>query len=159
MLSIHFTLPQVLGFIRTIVERNPEHVAKAPNGGQGCIYMVKSDNGFLTPVCIVGQMFADLGLLRLLLLDPSNLSEYGDQYGACAVKGEFWDGLGAFGITADEDAQEFLREVQYNQDSGSTWGDSLATTIEQWQAKENAKMDDEQRTLDRKRQALVDLFS
>jgi len=158
MLNIHLTLPQVLGFIRTIVARDPEKVAQAPGGGQGCIYM-HVDGHTLTPVCIVGQMFADLGLLRLLRLDPSNLTEYGDQFGACSVKGEFWTGLAEYGITADEDAQNFLREVQYKQDGGATWGDALAGTIESWLAIENAKMDDEQAVLDRKRQDLANLFA
>lgn len=157
MLSIHLTLPQVVGFLRTIVDRNPDHVAKAPGGGQGCIYM-HVDGHVLTPVCIVGQMFADLGLLRLLRINPNDLSEYGDQFGACSVKGEMWEALAEYGITADEDAQVFLREVQYKQDSGLSWGDALRIAQQDWLDEHNARLDDEQNALDRKRKALTDLF-
>lgn len=158
MLNIHLTLPQVVGFIRTIAERDPENVARKSDGSVGCVYMEQNGH-IMTPVCIVGQMFADLGLLRLLSERPSDLSGYTDGLGACSVQGAFWDALSNYGVTADEDAQRFLREVQYKQDGGSAWGAAYAEVVEQWQATENDKMDHEQETLDRKRQALVDLFA
>lgn len=158
MLNIHLTLPQVIGFIKTIVDRDPDHVAKSPSGGAGCMYT--SINGHvLTPVCIVGQMFADLGLLRLLLTTPNVLTADADQHGACSIGGDFWNSLDNFGITADDDAKEFLREVQSKQDSGYTWGDAYAFVQDEYLLNENGRLDDEQRVIDRKREALANLFA
>lgn len=51
MLNIHFTLPQVVNYLRILAEREPERVGKS--GDAGCVYGWV-DRGVLTPVCIVG---------------------------------------------------------------------------------------------------------
>jgi hypothetical protein len=140
MLSIHFTLPQVIGLLRVLANREPERIGKS--GDAGCVYGYV-EKGVLTPVCIVGQMFADLGLLRLLLTDPSDLS-YGyatPNLGACAVSGDFWGYLAAFGITADEDAKAFMHSVQRRQDDDSTWGEAFADAVEDYRGEQQAALD------------------
>ena len=156
-LSIHLTLAQVIGFIKVIVDRDPDKVAKGPNGGSGCMYMVRKGH-VLTPVCIVGQMFADMGLLRLLLTDPSNLTDENDQFGSCSLNSDMWNGLAKFGVTADKDAQEWLYNVQRKQDSGSSWSDAFNEARDEYLDEQNYTLDNKQAALDAERQALTDLF-
>lgn len=158
MLNIHLTLSQVFGFLSTIVERDPSVVARTSDGKVGCVY-AEQNGHVLTPVCIVGQMFADLGLLRLLLILPSDVNGYSDQHGTCSTYGEFWNSLAEFGITADEDAKHFMREVQSKQDSGFTWGDALSGAVQEYIDVENARLNDEQAALDHKRQVLANTFA
>lgn len=158
MLSIHFTLPQVLVYLRTIVARDPEAIARTKDGSVGCLY-AEQEGHVLHAVCIIGQMFADLGLLRLLLTDPSDVRGYSDLHGTCSVHADFWPALAKFGITADEDAMEFMRSVQQKQDGGSTWGDALTSTVDESVSRGNAHLDDEQATLDYRREALANLFA
>lgn len=131
MLNIHLTLPQVVNMLRTLSEREPERVGKSETGG--CVYGV-IEKGVLIPVCIVGQMFADLGLLRLLLNNPSDLhsGEYGTQnLGACALSADFWPELAKFGITADDDAKEFMHSVQRRQDDDHSWGTAFSEAVQE----------------------------
>lgn len=158
MLNIHFTLPMVLNMLGNIAKRAPEKVAQKSDGTTGCIYMER-DGHIVTPVCIVGQMFADLGLLRLLALNPSDLSDDADQHTACTVGGEFWTALETYGITADEDAASFMRSVQYKQDGGSTWSEAFDSIVQEFRDERTARLDDEQEALDAKRVALANLFA
>lgn len=141
MLSIHFTLAQVVAMLRTIADREPERIGKSDTGG--CVYgVVKED--VLTPVCIVGQMFADLGLLRLLLNNPSDLHNgvYGtENLGACAISADFWPELAKFGITADDDAKEFMHSVQRRQDDDDNWGEAFALAVQEYRDREQALLD------------------
>jgi hypothetical protein len=119
--DLHITLLMAFDLISGIVERfGPDHIAGA-NGTQGCIYASQNDRtGVLTPVCIVGQMFADLGILRTLV----TTSETG---GVCNLGGIFnlADDLARFGVTFDTHVLSFLSALQGEQDSGSTWGKAL----------------------------------
>jgi len=159
MLNIHLTLPIVVNLLRTIAQRDPERIGREEDGA-GCTYATFKD-GALTPICIVGQMFADLGLLRLLLYDSSDLNStyHPSQYGACSVGFGFWDNLTAYGITAEHEAQVFMRDLQAKQDEGKTWGVAFAETVEEYLAVQNGKFDDEQAALDNRREALTSLFN
>lgn len=142
-LSIHFTLAMVVTALGNIARRDPERVGKSETGR--CVYGI-IENGALVPVCIVGQWFADLGLLRLLLNNPNEVESWNtDMMGACAVEGDFWDNLSQFGITADEDAQKFAHGVQKRQDDGVTWmnayNDAMAEYREVEQEALNARLD------------------
>jgi hypothetical protein len=122
-LSIHFTLAMVVTALGNIARRDPDRIGKS-DGGR-CVYGV-IENGALVPVCIVGQWFSDLGLLRLLLNNPSEVESWNtEMQGACNVGGHMWEALAAYGITADEDAQKFAHRVQSRQDDGLTWSDAF----------------------------------
>jgi hypothetical protein len=141
MLSIHFTLAQVVNMLRIIAEREPERVGKS--GSAGCVYGF-IDKGVLTPVCIVGQMFADLGLLRLLLVSPSDLTDgsYGTaNLSACSIGSGFWEDLSRFGITADEDAKAFMHSVQRKQDDDYVWGEAFNAAVQEYRAEQQAILD------------------
>lgn len=125
MLSIHLTLAQVVAHLGRIAKNDPDRIGTSADGG--CVYAT-NDNGVLTPVCIVGQMFADLGLLRLLTFDPSDLN-YPNMLGACSVGGDFWGTIAKYGITADSDAQEFMHSVQRKQDDRLTWGEAYDLAV------------------------------
>ena len=147
MLSIHFTLAQVVAMLRTIADREPERIGKSDTGG--CVYGFV-EKGVLVPVCIVGQMFADLGLLRLLLNNPSDLhnGEYGTQnLGACALAADFWPELAKYGITADEDAKEFMHTVQRRQDDDDNWGEAFAFAVQAYRDEQQARLDQRLRGL------------
>lgn len=151
--GIHYTLAYVLAALRNIVnDFGPEHRAADSNGGSGCIY-TNVVNGALVPVCIVGQFFAREGLLRALLHNPESMLSQAamdsspDQYGACEFGDSLWDRLATFGITADEDAIKFLRQVQYQQDNGAReWGPSLEKGIENFRNEKVRNMEDEHRS-------------
>lgn len=159
MLNIHLTLPIVANMLRLISQRDPERVGREDEGA-GCTYASVKD-GALYPICIVGQMFADLGLLRLLLTDPSDIVDAGyapSNLGACTTNFGFWESLAKHGVTADEDAKEFMRDVQMKQDEGERWGEAYTMAVETHVSIVTEALNDEQRVLDRKRQALTDLF-
>lgn len=126
-LSIHFTLTMVVNLLGNIAKRDPERIGKSDSGR--CIYGV-IENGVLVPVCIVGQMFGDLGLLRLLLTNPNEVADWNaEMQGACNVGNFFWDSLAKFGITADTDAQAFAHAVQSRQDDGVTWSEAFEGAV------------------------------
>lgn len=134
MLSIHFTLVQVVNMLGNIARRDSERIGKSETGR--CIYGV-IENGVLVPVCIVGQMFSDLGLLRLLLNNPNEVESWNtEMHGACNVGGHLWEALAKYGITFDEDAQKFAHRVQGRQDDGVTWGEAYAGAVAQWREDE-----------------------
>lgn len=138
MLSIHFTLVQVVNMLRALAERDPDRIGKSGDGG--CVYATVQGH-VLTPVCIVGQMFSDLGLLRLLLHNPSDLN-YNDGFlGACAVEADFWSFIANYGITADLDAKEFMHSVQRKQDDGITWGEAFSMAVQEYRAEQMEALD------------------
>lgn len=145
MLSLHLTLPTVVNMLRNIAQGDPERIGRDDSdGGVGCTY-ASIKNGALVPVCIVGQMFANLGLLRLLLIDPSRLDHEGytpSQHGACSIEGEMWASLAENGVTADRDAQTFMRAVQARQDEGQPWGEAYEASVNEYRAEQEAKVRD-----------------
>lgn len=133
--DLHITLLMALDGLRSVVDRfGPEH----KNEG-ACRYAVER-SGVLTPVCIVGQFFHDLGILRTLIAaDGPNMStgeaigegwetKYADT-GYCnldAFGGETLDVLrNRYGITFDPAAITLLKSAQTLQDGGATWADAV----------------------------------
>lgn len=137
MLSIHLTLAQVVTLLNTIVQRDPERVGTGSNGA-GCVYGYQNE-GALTPICIVGQMFADLGLLRLLMNNPNELDFPSAMSSTCGTSSGFWEVLNKYGITADEDAARFMFAVQRRQDEGQTWGMAYDQSVRDYR---DAQQDD-----------------
>jgi hypothetical protein len=145
MLPIHLTVTVVLSMLSDVISRfGEDHTARKPGGGTGCVYAVQEGNR-LIPVCIVGQVIADLGALRALVVpyetarkDASDgFYSLGDgetpaQYAACTLENPMWDRLAAFGITADDDAKALLRAVQDVQDGDHGWGEALKFGIVNW---------------------------
>lgn len=139
MLSIHFTLAQVVAMLSTIVKRDPERVGTGTDGEAGCVYGYITGDKVLTPVCIVGQMFADLGLLRLLMSEPNELVYTSAITTTCGTSSGFWERVGKFGISADEDAIEFMFNVQRSQDAGLPWGEAFDGAVRDY--RDNAQDD------------------
>jgi hypothetical protein len=127
----HLTLAMVIPMLRSIVERfGPDHVGLLnPGEGNGCAYVSGAENYRLIPSCIIGQLFADLGLLRLLLDAQGSIPD--DQVMACnlgPLGTDVWEALSEF-VTADEDAKNLIGRVQGKQDAGDGWGDALDAAV------------------------------
>jgi hypothetical protein len=123
----HIDAAQVRRMLLNIVRQfGHDHVAKAPGGGNGCTYVVVQ-NGVLVPVCIIGQLVANLGFLGILVTeDPGNYdSEDVAQHDACNIGQPMWDELANVGIVFTEDAKHYARLVQSAQDAGRTWSQAV----------------------------------
>ena len=119
--------------VRVVKEFGYSHIAKDPRGGvTGCIYVTDSTDLFLTPVCIVGVLFARIGIARALIVPGG-----GDQYGACNFGEGLWDRAEEMGVEFTGEAKEFLRDVQKGQDNDEAWGYALAKAVEK---REDAKV-------------------
>lgn len=143
MLNLHLTLPVVVNMLRTIVSRDPERIGREDDGA-GCVYATIKD-GALVPICIIGQMFADMGLLRLLLTNPNDIEESHytpSNLSSCGVGYGFWDTMAEFGINVDKDAQEFAHSVQSKQDLGTAWGAAFDTAVEQYRRQQQEELND-----------------
>lgn len=114
----------------------------------GCQYVVTADpQSTLVPVCIVGQVFHNLGILRAMLTDGGY-----DQHEACQMDSGLWENAEAMGVTFTDDAKAFLRTVQRAQDNGvispnggrtRQWGAALNEGIRVAQEKVIAKAKEE----------------
>lgn len=132
MFTETITLTDAIDGIRRIVERFGYNHTPKSAGGSGCIYAEVKD-GALHPVCIVGQFFADRGVLRALLTMAPDLSVARGapaQYEACNVGLPLWNDLEQFGIIVEHEAREFLRAVQIEQDASSPWGLAFNNSIQ-----------------------------
>lgn len=135
MLNLHITLYMVLAGFESIVERfGADHTPAVGGDGAGCVYMKDGDyEGHVTPICLVGMFFSDLGILRLL----TDKYGGGDSIagGMCNLA-NFGDGivehLSNFGVSVDNDARDFLRAAQTRQDKGASWGDAFAQTVDEF---------------------------
>lgn len=111
--------------LRVVARFGRDHKASSSGGGSGCTY-AEVVNGVLTPVCIVGQVVADYGLLGVLVDTPQDFLADGvrepEQHGACNLNNGMWDALDAAGLHFTEDAKTYLRSAQEAQDNGVTWG-------------------------------------
>lgn len=131
------------GLVRILDKFGDDYAPKSPDGNIGCTYMVVK-NGVLTPVCIVGQFFADLGILGVLMthaddehngiacsLEKGNATPTQD--GALILRTV--ERLRARGVEVTEDARILLRAAQESQDNGNPWGhaveDGLAVMVEE----------------------------
>jgi hypothetical protein len=127
MYTKHFTLADVASMLSRIVARvGSDHIAVRDNGKIGCVY-AEVQNGSLVPVCIVGQFFADLGALAVLVREAPDFGLSGsepEQYGTC-INVDLWADAERIGFTFDEDAKEYLSAAQRMQDRGKSWGTAL----------------------------------
>lgn len=106
-----------------------DHKASNPNGAGGCIYGVWVD-GVLTPVCIVGQFFASLGLLGLLMKNPTatyiGFTTEPEQEGTCEPNFDMWARIEqATDTEFPEEVRQYLRDAQLCQDNGAPWSGAL----------------------------------
>lgn len=126
MLSFHITLSLAIQMLTKVVEdRGYNHRAGDGLGvGTSCIYGTYV-NGVMQPVCIVGQMFHNIGLLGLLV-NPADASQQAD---SCGSMSALWDRLSEHGVIVDRDAREFLASAQRSQDNGDIWGMALAKAL------------------------------
>lgn len=113
----------------------------APSGDAGCTYFVQDtkENAWggshkfinvdnLRPVCIVGQVFSRLGIMRALL------SGDGDQYSTCQPDALLWANAEEMGVDFTEEARSLFRQAQYKQDNGQTWRDAVTEAVAEAQA-------------------------
>lgn len=127
MFNLHITLAMALAGLTDIVERfGKHHVATPANGA--CAYIVKVEGQRLVPECIIGQFFADLGILRVLLSDNA----YGVAIQNCNMQNapgtgsdEFRELCADFGITFSDEAYSFIRAAQASQDNEYAWGKAV----------------------------------
>lgn len=121
------TAKDVLGMLTNIVERfGTDHIARAPGDGGGCTYAARDALGNLVAVCIVGQVFFEMGIFRALFQTDDLLLDVNDQGGTCALDHTFiWPNAREMGFDFDEDAKEILYKAQSMQDSNQTWGTAL----------------------------------
>jgi hypothetical protein len=122
--AVIYTLSDAIRHIGNLVKRfGADHEAARPDGQPGCVYAV-FQNGSLVPVCIVGQVFADLGILRAVTSSGITLNEMLNaaaddlptQGGACALQDAIWSNAHDMGVLFTNDAREYLRVVQSVQD-------------------------------------------
>lgn len=138
LLNIHLTLPMVIAYLRAIATAEPDRIGQ---DGTMCIY-AKQVGAVLTPVCIMGQMFANIGLLRLLMVNPSDLDSPSNP-DSCAVATGFWTRLAEFGITATPEAQQFCHDVQRQQDEGTAWGQAFTDGVTDFKARKQTALEKE----------------
>lgn len=130
MFNLHITLAMALTGIKSIVERfGEDHTGSLPEGG--CAYVEKQTGILLVASCIVGQFFSDLGILRVLVGEGKMGAPVG---GACSLRNdgmfssELRDTLAEnWGITFSEEAFQFLRTCQLEQDGSAQWGQAAET--------------------------------
>lgn len=158
--AITYTLADAIRHIGNLVKRfGADHEAMRPDGQPGCVYAV-FQNGSLVPVCIVGQVFADLGILRAVLgavtlndmlkADPDDLPS---QSGACSLNDGMWSRAHDMGVLFTNEAREYLRVVQSVQDGqpvtefglqtpdDSNWGAAEAYGLSYMNARVQAEAD------------------
>lgn len=142
MNRIHITLDVAIAAMLAIVA-DLGYDKKAGEGNTGCVYGKVSENDFITPVCIVGEYIARLGLLRALVVDTGSNS----WEGACGVESTMWDALEKYGVTADKDAKAFLYSVQARQDRPMPWGQAVTGAIEELQVSQQDDVREAERRL------------
>lgn len=120
----------VRGFTNIIDQFGPDHKATPPEGSSGtCVYALVNQYGALVPVCIVGQFFANLGLLRVLL-DPdhhesNSVFAEANECNLAGLSSKVRAVLDGHGITVDDDAWTFMGYAQSQQDRNHTWKESV----------------------------------
>lgn len=128
MFDLHIDLRTAVVGLNDLVQRfGADHRGDRPDEGS-CVYVDRVEGVRLIPSCIVGQFFADLGVLRVLLSEVG----VGDQPKNCPLSNE--GGLSRevrdrladkYGITMDDEAYTLLSEAQGGQDNGRPWGKAV----------------------------------
>lgn len=143
-MSKHITIKNVVDGLTRIVKRvGRDHIAVNPSGGSsgnGCVYAVIVD-GVLTPVCIVGQFFADLGYLGALVSSNDD-GDIAVCYGGLGDGGHNFPGDGTatgalldHGFTFEDGALRILRDAQAKQDVGETWFNAVSHAFESYHSR------------------------
>jgi hypothetical protein len=126
--NLHITLAMALAGLRSVVDRIGEHHVGTMGDGRGCAYVENVDGVRLVPSCIVGQLFADLGVLRALVISSDA------SFSGCQIPGSDLRNEGGMspelrkrlaeesGITMSDEAFTFLQTAQFEQDNEYAWG-------------------------------------
>lgn len=130
--NLTITLGMVLNLMDSILEEYGNDHVNPP--GQ-CQY-AENNSGALKPLCIVGVMFHNLGILRTLVgsydanpdvfVGALTIGSYMNN--ACSINadGRLRNYLeAAHTIFMTDDAYSFLKLVQASQDGTETWGDAV----------------------------------
>lgn len=130
--GLHITLLMAFDLLKGIIER-----VGADHKQMGSCQYAKETNGVLVPVCIVGHVFHDLGILRTLIGTES------EWHSAKFIPGADLDASGLvcngpgisaslrtylasrYGITFENEAWYLLEVAQENQDHRETWAKAL----------------------------------
>lgn len=131
--NLHITLAMAVSVLRSVVsDFGPDYTYT-----DTCVYVTDNADGSLVAKCIVGQAFARWGILRVLIARRSDTSSVGNGLdyadGFCNLAG--FDAtarahLSGYGITLDDEAFQFLREAQGNQDGRMPWGEAITAAAE-----------------------------
>lgn len=105
---------RVIEVLREVVAERPDYVYAAPpemtTGAASCFY-VHGEGEAATPGCVVGAVLNRLGV---------PLSELAGHEGSPAQR------VAEKLLETDSDVASMLRQVQEEQDQGTSWGDALA---------------------------------
>lgn len=133
MLKSTITLTDAVTILTNVVkDHGADHAPLGNKGAPGCNYttaglnhdnMDDNPTKRLVPVCIVGQVFAYLGILRAVF------QATGSEFSTCGLGSTIWVNAETMGVTFTKDAQVFLRSAQQEQDSGRAWGVALTTAF------------------------------
>lgn len=157
-----------------VQSKGRDYTATSPDGDTSCIYGNVVD-GVLVPVCIVGHLFAKLGVLGVLMRGDDYLAlmlgvsktPFPMQHGACSIDADhLWSDAKAAGLEFSLEAKQFLRYAQNWQDeseavcfngdhvlSDNTWGGALDFAVEQMQARAWSEINRQTDALSRQLQA------
>lgn len=137
MLNTTVTLSDAVSITARIVrDFGPTHAPQGRSGAPGCNYTTVGLNAErpnedltkpLVAVCIVGQVFAHLGILRAVF------STMGGEYSTCVPTAGLWTNASIMGVEFTEEARQFLRDAQEVQDAGVAWGEALTKAFERAQ--------------------------
>lgn len=118
----------VLGFLSILDRFGEDHKPSESDGG-GCIY-AERQSGVLKPVCIVGQLFSDWGILGALMNNPDvHVESYDQQACNLANVASAVTTLAMRGIFIEEGAYILMVHAQSNQDAGVEWGGSVDAAL------------------------------
>lgn len=142
MSNFTITVDDVMSGLTRIVRAEPNRVGTL-FGSSGCAYAVVED-GRLVASCIVGQFFANLGLLGLLVQDPliavTDSRTEPSQDGACSIA-MFDIMTEKWGVVVEDDAANILRAVQSAQDDGAVWSVAFAQGLRSFHAEKVGELE------------------
>lgn len=112
---------QIIQAIRDVASEKPDFVYARPEGSSKCMYMHEGK-----PSCLIGQ-----ALFKLGVIDASIESVPSADHGNSAGAGSLLNYLGEQGkIDVSFSQRRWISEVQWNQDKGATWSDSVQAADE-----------------------------
>lgn len=113
-----FSVGDVVMKVRELAAANPHFVYQAPQAGSGtCLYVHAAPITLaLLPGCLMGQALHALGVPLELLRDRC------ERTGIRRVLGILGVPMSVSKVTGSLQEADWLSSVQYNQDSGCSWG-------------------------------------